>query len=292
MLSDIKQLLKDYVLFKKYFSRTFLAATVSLLINTPVLADINEIYHLSVGSSLETYDTQLSINSRNQSVNKEINFEDDLGYDSKINSGWISGWYRVGDLHRIKLTYTPISRKASIQNFNDIILDNTTIKSGSTIVTDSQSEILDFSYIYSFIKKPDLELGFSAGIYWFLNTTLTTATGNIQAEGEDQAVFMADYSSRQKLQAPMPLIGFTADYEISPSWRTRASLRYLSLPVGNIDGSILSADAGTEYYFNNNWGVGASLAYFDMSVEVQGLANSAFFNWAHNGIQIYAVYKY
>ena len=270
----------------------FLFISISLLINKPAIADIDEIYHLSIGSNIARYNSSISINSQDTSAGTIIDFEDDLGFDNKLNAGWISGWYRVGDVHRLKLTYTPVKRSAFITNTKDIIIDNTTIKSGAAIASDTKSEILDFSYIYSFHKSSDLELGFSTGIYWLFNNTKIVAAGEIQAEGDDQAVFRSDYLSEQKLQAPMPLLGLSANYEIIPSWRTHAALRYLSAQIGEYRGDIFVAEIGTEYYFNDNWGIGASFATFDLDVEVKGIIASTELNWDYSSIQLYAVVKY
>lgn len=265
---------------------------LSLSLMHPAQAAIDEIYRLSIGANLASYNTDLSINSRDFNIDSIIDFEDDLGYDKDVSGGWISGWYRVGDLHRIKLTYTPLNRSSRITNTRDIVINNTTIKAGASVLADTSSDIFDFSYIYSFHKTEQLELGFSAGIYWLSNQTKFLAAGQVQGAGEDQPSFKADYFSEQKLQAPMPLIGFSADYEIIPSWRVHGSVRYLSVQLSDIDGRIFSAEVGTEYYFNNNWGVGASLAAFDLDVEVKRLYSSTALGWSHNGAQVYMIFKY
>ncbi|VAW61464.1 hypothetical protein MNBD_GAMMA08-1748 [hydrothermal vent metagenome] len=271
----------------------FIAALfLNLLISNTSFADIDEIYRISVGANLSNYNTELSINSRDASIDAIVDFEDDLGYDSDVNVGWISALYRVGDLHHLKLTYTPLKRSASATNTSDLVIDGTTIKAGAFISSSVQTDIVDFSYIYSFYKTPNLEAGFSAGIYWLFNSTNIFAAGQIQAEGEDQPAFVADYNSEQKLQAPMPLLGLSINYEITPAWRTHASIRFLSVQLSETEGRIFSADIGGEYYFNDNWGMGLSLSSFDLDVEVKNIITSTSLGWAHNGIQIYAVFKY
>jgi len=263
-----------------------------LFISCPALADIDELYQLSIGASLESYNSDLSVNSNDTSKFKAIDFENDLGYNKRVNAGWISGWYRVGDHHRLRITYTPLKRSATATNKKDIVIDNTTIKAGATIAAETKAEILDLSYIYSFYKSPQIEMGLSAGIYWLFNDTKLLAAGEIQAEGDDQPTFQADFISEQKLQAPMPLIGFSANYEIIPSWRSHAAVRYLSVQINETDGRIFSTEIGTEFYFNKNFGIGASLSAFTLQVNVKGIIANTALGWEHDGIQIYAVFKY
>jgi len=270
----------------KIFLQLSLILLLNLLFCVTAQADIDELYHLSIGTNISLFDTDISIND------SSIDLENDLNYDRQTNASWVSGWYRVGDNHRIKLTYLPIKRSSFLESKKDITINDTTIKAGAFISSNTRSDIIDFSYIYSLHKSPQFEVGFSAGIYWLLNTTKTVAAGEIQAADADQPVFKSDYFTQQKLQAPMPLFGLTADYEFANNWRTNASLRYLSLQVNDISGKILSADIAIEYYFNNNWGIGASIAAFNLDAKSVGIITTTTLGWSLNGAQIYAIFKF
>ncbi len=255
-------------------------------------ADVDEIYHLSIGTNLERYNSEFSINSNSQPANGSIDFEDDLGYDSRISTLWISGWYRVGDAHRIQMTYVPLTRSARAITTEDIILGDTEIKAGAALSTDTKTDILDFSYIYSFYHSPQFEAGVSVGLYWLFNKTSILAAGDIQSGSEDQPSFKSDFFSEQNIQAPMPLLGLNAIYELNSDWRFQASMRYLSVKLNDVDGVIATAEIGAEYYFNSNWGVGMSLSYFDLDITVNSLLSNTNLSWGHNGVQLYATFKY
>jgi len=270
----------------------FFILLISVIFNHSAVADMDELYHLSIGTNLERYDSEFSIDASNSSNGTSIDFEDDLGYDSRARTLWISAWYRVGDLHRLRMTYTPLNRSAQASTTKDITINDTIVKAGANFSASTETDVLDFSYIYSFYKSPQLEMGMSAGLYWLSNKTTFSAAGEIQAPGEDQPSFKSDYFSEQKIQAPMPLFGVSAIYEITPDWRTHTALRYLSVQLNDIDGRIASAELGAEYYFSDNWGAGMSLNFFDLKVDVDNLLTNSSLGWGHNGIQIYATFKY
>jgi len=263
-----------------------------LVIALPVQAAFDERYKLSIGTVLTRFNSHITINSQDGSIDKEIDFEDDAGFDSDVRTSWISGWYRVGDNHRLKLSYMPIRRTAFRQIDKDIIVDNTTIKAGAVMASDANNDIFDISYIYSVYKKPNLEVGLSAGLYWLSTDSTILAAGEIQAEGDDTPVFKSDFESKQKLQAPLPLFGISADYAITPSWRTRAAFRYLHVTIENIEGDVFTVDIGTKYYFNRHWGLGASLGYVDLNVDTDGVLLTNSLGWSYDGILIYGVFKY
>jgi len=271
--------------------KLFLSLIASLF-STSALADIDEIYHISIGTNIERYNTEFSIDASSQNTGTDIDLEDDLGYDSLISTLWFSGWYRVGDFHRLRMTYTPLIRSAQATNNQDIEIDGTLIKAGATFSARTETDILDVSYIYSAYKSSQLEMGISAGIYWLFYSTALQASGEIQFPNEDQPSSQRSYFSQQKIQAPMPLIGISGIYEITPDWRANAAIRFLSLQLNDVDGRIISTEIGTEYYFNDNWGAGLSLTYFDLNVDVRNLLSNLSLGWAHNGVQIYATFKY
>ncbi len=51
---------------------------------TPALADLDETYKLTVGASIANYDSKVRINSRDDSIDNEIDFEDVLGFDNEV----------------------------------------------------------------------------------------------------------------------------------------------------------------------------------------------------------------
>jgi hypothetical protein len=269
-----------------------LCGFIGFILSSSVHADFDELYKISVGTSLARFNSKIDINSLSGSNDNGIDLEDDLGFDTNVSSLWISGTYRVGDDHRLRMTYLPIRRTAFKLTEKDVVVNNTTIKAGATIAWESNLNIFDFSYIYSVYKKTDLEVGMSFGLYWISSENKVLAAGNIQAEGDATPIFKSDYQVRLKLEAPLPLIGVKVDYEFSPDWRTHAALRFLDLNIDNVNGKILSADLGSEYYFNRNWGVGASLAYFSLSVDRSGVVFKNAFEWSHNEILLYGVFKY
>jgi hypothetical protein len=263
-----------------------------MLVCPPLRADIDELYKLSIGTNITQFDTSVEINSRDGSISEEIDFEDDVGMDSRLNTGWISGWYRVGDNHRLKLTYIPFRRSAYAVSQNDIEINNSTIKAGAAISTDLRTDVFDFSYIYSLIHRPQIELGLSAGLYILRSDTQILAAGEVQAEGEDNPTFRSDFASSQRIYAPMPLIGLSLDYEFSSHWRTHASLRYLDVSIDEITGNVLAAELGLEYYFTRNWGLGASVGRLNIDVDVEGVVLQNAIKYGSYGAQIYGVFKY
>lgn len=259
---------------------------------TPLQADFDEKYRLTIGGSVTDFDSKLSINSRDDSIDKEIDFEDRLGLDTTVQLGWIRGSWRMADRHRLALLYMPIKRTSQLTTQKDIDIAGNIIKSGASVATEIKTHTFDIEYIYSFYKKPDLEVGVTAGIYWMNSLAEISAAGEIILEGSDQAEFRTDYQANQRIVAPLPLIGVKAAYAINQQWHARASARYLDLTIGDIEGRILNLNLSTEYFFNNHLGLGAALTTFDVSVKYSGVVFINSLTYRYNAVQAYLVLKY
>ena len=271
---------------------TLLALLVMLFVATPAWPDFDERYSLTVGGSLTEFDTKLRINSRDGSIDNEIDIEDELGFDSEVGLGWINGKWRIADRHRLSLLYIPIRRTAELTTSNDIDVGGNTIKAGAFLDSSVKTHVFDIEYIYSFFKRPGIEIGFTAGIYWMNSLAELTAAGEIVFEGEDVPEFRSDYEANQRLIAPLPLIGFTAGYEFNPQWSATAAARYLDVTISDIDGRILNLNLSTEYYFTEHVGAGAALALFEVSVRHNGVVFYNMLTYEYSGLQAYLAFKY
>ena len=258
----------------------------------PVSAALDELFRLRVGGVISQFDTNVRFTSRDGSIDAGIDLEDDVGYDPEVSAGFIRGWYRVGDNHRIAVTYVPSNRTSFIVSEEDIEIGDDIIKAGAGMAWDTQNRLLDVSYIYSVYHRPNIELGLTAGVYWLRNETEVLVAGEVQSPNEPDPIFRADYRNSFKLHAPLPILGVTGEYEINPSWRVNGELRYLSVTIDEYDGRVFNAAIGTDYYFNKSLGVGLSLSSFSLEVDVESLILNGALKWAYNGAQLYVVYKY
>ena len=265
---------------------------LGVMVSQPVYADLDELFRLRVGGLISQFDTNVRFSSRDGSIDTGVDLEDDVGYEPEVSAGFLRGWYRVGDKHRIALTYVPVSRTSFIVSDEDIEIGDDIIKAGAGMAWNTQNRLLDVSYIYSIYHRPNIELGLTAGVYWLRNETEVLIAGEVQSPNEPAPVFRVDYKNSFKLHAPLPILGVTGEYEIAPSWRVNAELRYFSVTINQYDGRVFNAAIGTDYYFTKSFGVGLSLNSFSLEVDVESIVLNGALKWGYNGAQAYVVYKY
>ena len=269
-----------------------LIIVVLCVIAWPVQAEFDEIYRLDIGASVVNFDSEIRINSRDDSIDKEIDLEDDLGVNSEVRMGTLKGSWRMADRHRLTLLYVPINRSTERTTVNDIEVGEVIVRAGASVGVSTKTHVFDIEYLYSFYKRPKLELGVSAGIYWMNINTEITAAGQIFVEGSDQDEYRTDFQANQRFVAPLPLLGLSASYAINPRWLTHAYARYLDVTINDIEGSILSLNLKTEYYFTDHVGLGALYTAFDVSVRQDGVVLTNTLQYSYEGLAAYLVFRY
>ena len=271
---------------------TLILALLSCLAAAPASAAFDETYRLTAGGFVTDFDTSLRINSRDNSIETEIDLEDDLGFTSSVQSAWIRGYWRMGNRHRLSLLYTPLRRSSGATLGADIDVGGSIIKAGAFVGSSVRTHVFDIEYSYIVYRRSDLELGITAGLYWMNSLIELTAAGEVIFDGETQPEFRSDYQAFQRLVAPLPLIGLTADYEINDSWRVNARARIFDVTISDIDGYIFAANLGAEYFFTRHVGLGASLAAFNLSVRHNGVVFVNTLAYEYTGLQAYMTLKY
>ena len=259
---------------------------------SPAWSAFDETYRLVVGGLVTDFETSLRINSRDNSIDDKIVLEDDLGFDSTVRSAWIRGYWRMASRHRLSLLYTRFSRATEFTSQTDINVGENVIKAGAFFGTSSRTHVFDIEYSYSFFKRPNIELGLTAGLYWMNSVIELEAAGEVILEGETEPEFRTDYEANQRLIAPLPLIGLTGAYEINENWRVRAQARVFDVTISDIDGYIFSANLGAEYYFTQHFGLGATLGAFNLSVQHNGVVFINTLSYEYSGIQLYLTLNY
>lgn len=277
---------------RKIYTKRLPALLVLLLTTTPVWSDIDYRYRASMGYSIQAFDTDIIVRSQDESINKEIDLEDDLGFDTNVRAAWLRGVYRMADRHRLSLTYTPLRRTASAVSQRDINIEDNIIKAGTSIETSVRTDIFDIEYLYSFYKRRNIEASISGGLYWLYYKFELKAAGEIVLGGTEEEEIRASYETDLRLNAPLPLLGLSGTYEVNPRWNLHAAARYFYVAINDIEGQLISAGLGTDYNFTKHWGIGLSLSAFSLDVKKDGIVFNSSLSYKFDGAQLYVVYTY
>ncbi|ARN75962.1 outer membrane beta-barrel protein [Oceanicoccus sagamiensis] len=276
------------MMFKNY---TLLLALLAISHQAPA----QDRFRLSLGSSVNDFNSEIRVDSKNLPAALPINLEKDLKFDDSVDIDWLAGYWRFSDKHRIQFEILPITRSARATLEDDIEFEDDIIKAGAFVKSDFDTTIYDINYMYSFYKTDKWELGATAGLYWMDVEVELEAAGDIQVrtrDGDGDISFQDDYKESEQAHAPLPLFGLSATYKILPNWEVGTGFRILDIEIGDYSGTFISFIASTNYFFSEHLGVGFSIGDFDLDVEADGSDYRGKFEWSYEGAQAYLSMRY
>lgn len=185
-----------------------------------------------------------------------IDYQKDLGGESRNTIPRIDAYYRFNPRHRINFTAFSIDREGARTLAIDVVINDESFSASSTLNSDIKYTLYKLGYGYSFYHSPKVELSITAG----LNVTTydlkfeSSAGNKIESAG---------------FTAPLPMFGLHMGYAITPKW----SVSYLTESFfleyeDKIRGSLLNYELTTEYKLFKHFAIGAGLARMGTSVEV------------------------
>jgi hypothetical protein len=203
-------------------------------------------------------------------------------------SARIDALYRIGEKrrHRVSLGYFAFRRSGTFIATKDIDEGDIQIRVGDTVNTTYDTDILKADYAYSFFMDERFNLAVSGGLF-----IMPIEIGISASPGGE--------STETQITAPLPVVGFSFDYAISPKWILKQTLELFYLEIGGYTGGIANSRFSVEWNVWEHWGFGATLETFRMGIEsksadenVPGVNFAGKVEMHYTGLGLYARYRF
>lgn len=213
-------------------------------------------YMLRLGAYIvDGSDTQFSINSPS-GLGTVIDYNRDLGGDTRDTIPRIDAYYRFNPRHRIDFTSFAIDRKGTRTLAIDITIEDQNYFASETLNSDIEYTLYKLGYGYSFYHSPKVELTFTAGL-------------NITSYDLKFANDAGDKVESAGFTAPLPMFGLRMGYAITPKWSVHYVAESFFIEFeDSIKGALINYELKTEYKLFEHFAIGAGLARIGSSVEV------------------------
>ncbi len=229
---------------------------------TPAAAQaLNDKYWIEVSAYFPKANTTVNV-SRPGLPGTEIDMESDLDLDDSETLPAIYAGARLGKRWVIAGEYYGLDRMGSRTVDRDITFDGATFPVGVEVSSKMQSDIYRLTVGYAFIQTDRAELGAAIGLH------ATNFDIALQGDADVGVGVIRQQSSKRTFLAPMPTVGVFGTFEVTPKLVLTGRADYLSLDIGDYDGSILNAQAALAYRVTDMIEVGAAYRYVDYGLDV------------------------
>jgi opacity protein-like surface antigen len=237
-----------------------LCAACALLAVVPAMAEDAVIHpklgarlYLDVGGYVPAVDTQLRVDRAGGS-GTVLDLEDDLDFEDRPTFPYALLNLRLGQRWRIEGEYFGIERDNTTVIDRKLVIGDETFEAGWTVNSFFDTDVYRLSVGYSFLKRPNAEVGAALGAH------VTTFDFGISATGENNESAEAAADTL----APLPTIGLYGYYAFSPRWLMQGRVDYFTLEYEEYSGTLLNFNVGLEFQLAKHVGLGAGYRYADL----------------------------
>jgi hypothetical protein len=250
-----------------------------------------ERFKFFAGGVLARIDSSVGIDGT-ASTGSEVDLEAD-GAGKSANNFILGAQWRVGSRHRISGMYFTTRKQRSVSFDQTVTIGDDTLVPPTTLDSDARNRFLLADYRYSFVKNKDVELAGLLGAY--VNKFTIDLSGSATVQNNVNGTITNTTRSVEYnpgVTVPMPLIGASIDWFVTPRFTLGGSLSGLKAKIGDIDGSIYVATVSAEYMFTRNIGGGVAYMHADLDVDVNKQNFVGQVNWKNDNLLAYLLAKF
>jgi len=241
------------------------AAIVGAAYAAPAHAQaIDDKFWISGAGFLANVDTDVSSSlAVNPGAGTSIDLEDDVGLDDSSLLPAIYAGAKLGGGFVVTGEYYSLGRDTTGTISRNITVDDVVYPVNGSLTVGFDTDIYRLTIGYSFVRNETVELGAAIGLH------ATNLDFSISGQGSAGGAPVSTQVRRKDFLAPMPTVGLYTTFQVAPQIYLNARADYLSLGVGDYDGSVLNAQASVAYRFNKTFGVGVGYRYVDYDLDVE-----------------------
>ena len=248
-----------------------------------------EEFTLSAGVFFPSFNTQLKVNNTDLDLGTDVDLENDLGLKEDETVFWAGGTWRFASRHRVGVSYFQFKRDASKTLLKDIEIDDEVYPAGASVETEFKLQTIPITYYYTFRKRQNHQLSFSAGLHWMtmdLNVVGKAGLGPENVDGNASA----------SADAPMPLFGLEYEYYFNRRWTMAIHGEIFGIDLSDdtfsFSGTITNLSVNAIYYFIDNLGAGLAINWFTIDVDIKDDDWNGGFDYEYLGPQIFLTARF
>ena len=243
---------------------------------------IDDKFWISGSGFLANVDTDVrSTLAVNPGGGTQVDLEEDLGLDDSSLLPAVYAGAKLGGGFVVTGEFYSLGRDSTANISRTIVVDDVTYPVNASLTAGFDTTIYRLTIGYSFIRNDTVEVGAAIGLH------ATDLKFSLSGQGSAGGAPVSTQVRRKDFLAPMPTVGLYTTIAVAPRVIINARADYLSLGVGDYDGSILNAQADVQYRFTDTFGIGIGYRYVDYDLDVDKANYVASFDYQFNGPSIF-----
>jgi hypothetical protein len=220
----------------------------------------------------------------------EVDLEQDLGLDEKVNTFWLDGTWRVGRRHQLKLAFTSLNRDRGDYTLQrEFSWGGQTYNAGLNATTSNSSDLLGGYYRFALVRNDRFEIGPTLGVGYLWLEARIKATGTVSGPGGSETRTLDESASTGSITGAVG--GYAAGW-LAKRLVLSADYLYIKVEPEGSEASVTDWRLALDYYFTPHIGAGVQYKYYrysyDRGVNVSELGGEI----EYKGFQVFATFRF
>jgi hypothetical protein len=251
--------------------------------------DLPDRFQIDTGYFRLSADTVLRYNGP-QGGSGEIDFEEDLGLDEKVDTFWVDATWRVSRRHQLRLGFTRVVRdRPEYVLQRDFTWGGETYSAGLSASSTNSNDILGGYYRFAVYRSDRFEIGPTVGVGYLWLDARIRATGTVSGAGGSQTRTIDEGASTGSIT------GAVGGYvEAWPARRfvLRGDFLYIKVSPDDSEASVTDWRLSADYYFFRNAGLGFQWKYNQYSYDRGIVSSKLGGEVTYEGFQLFLSFRF
>ncbi len=262
--------------------------TLPAFAQSPTWNDVPDRFQIDAGYFGISANTVLRLNG--PAGSGDVDFEKDLGVDSKANTFWVDGTWRVGRRHQLKLAFTRLSRdRKDFDLTRDFTWGGQTYEAGLSASSETSSTIIAGYYRFAIVRNERFEIGPAIGIGHLSISARIEATGTVSLPGGPVSQTLDRSASTGSITGA---VGGYASGWLTKRLLVSGDFLYIKVKPENSEASVTDWRVGANYYIFKNAGIGVQYKYDKFRYDRGVLASQLGGEITYEGAQVFASFRF
>jgi hypothetical protein len=209
----------------------------------PFATPINDRFAIRGSYYPASLDTDVRLDDTDGNPGTPLSAEDDLGLEDKSRQFRVEAVLRVLERHRLRVDYLNLRRRGDEFLTRDIEFGDESFAVNDRVVSTLDWKTLNFTYLYSIVRRQRFELGGGFGLHLFQGEARARVPARLIREEQSGAV-------------AFPTAALDATLRLGKRFTVNARANYLSGHIDDSSGKVKDYHADVQYRWWRNLAVG------------------------------------
>jgi hypothetical protein len=253
----------------------------------------DERFSLYLGGFFPQVNSGIRLDS-NLDIGGDVSFEETLGLEDSDSVLWGGAIWRISRRNQLEFEYFQLNRSGGVRAVTDPFpIGNSLVQAGAQVESKFDVGIGRLTYGFAFVEDERKALTLKAGLHWASVDAAVKLTGAIIDTQTNQTIIAGSTITEQgEVSAPLPHLGLSFSYSITPKLLARAQGLGFALNVGDYSGSLIDAGVDLAYSPWRHFGFGAGIRYFAIRLEAENNRLDGEFDFNYWGPTLFGVVSF